>query len=267
MIECRNTDSVEEGRYVYAIIDSGEKAVVAGIGIEDSEVYTVPYMDIAAVAHACKAIPYHTDDNDKAKGWLLSHCYVIDRMTKKYGSVLPFSFDAIIKGDDGALKKWLSDNYDRFKSDLVRMKDRSEYVVQIFYDPDQLINHVIGQDRELKTLDEKIKGMPRGAAYIYKRKFDVKARDTVMEYVSGLVREFGLEIRKYVDGIKVEDKPPHVPDQYKEMKWAAAFTCLVHKDNVDRLGEVLDRLDKREGFRVRFSGPWAPFSFVTAKEA
>ena len=267
MMECRKDADVEEGRYVYAIVDSGENIVAARIGIEDSEVYTVPYRDIAAVAHACKAAPYQTEDNDKAKGWLLSHCYVIDRMTKKYGSVLPFSFDAIIRGDDSALQKWLSDNYDRFKSDLARMKDRSEYVVQIFYDQDKLVGNIIDRDAELKALDEKIKAMPRGAAYIYKRKFEVKAKDSVMEDISSLVREFGLEIGKCVDGIKVEDKPSNVPDQYKAMKWAAAFTCLVHKNSVERLGEVLDRLDKRDGIRVRFSGPWAPFSFVNAKEA
>lgn len=267
MMECQKTGETEEGRYVYAIVDSGELMADACIGIEDSEVYTVPYMDIAAVAHACKAVPYQTDDSDKAKGWLLSHCYVIDRMTKKYGSVLPFSFDAIIKGDDGALQKWLGDNYDRFKGDLARMKDRSEYVVQIFYDQDKLVSNIIDRDAELKALDEKIKAMPRGAAYIYKRKFEVKAKDSVMDHISGLMREFGLEIGKCADGIKVEDKPLNVPDQYKAMKWAAAFTCLVHKNNVERLGEVLDRLDKREGFRVRFSGPWAPFSFVNAKEA
>ena len=35
---------------------------------------------------------------------------------------------------------------------------------------------------------------------------------------------------------------------------------------VDRLGEILDEINCLEGFRVRFTGPWAPFSFVDYRE-
>jgi hypothetical protein len=49
------------------------------------------------------------------------------------------------------------------------------------------------------------------------------------------------------------------------MMMIAAFLCLVSDGNVDALGNLLDGIDKREGFSVRFSGPWAPFSFVQLK--
>jgi hypothetical protein len=46
----------------------------------------------------------------------------------------------------------------------------------------------------------------------------------------------------------------------------ASYSCLVHKNNVDRLGEVLEGINSLQGFRVRFTGPWAPFSFVDFQE-
>lgn len=40
------------------------------------------------------------------------------------------------------------------------------------------------------------------------------------------------------------------------------LSCLVHKDRVEELGKELESIEKTAGVSVRFSGPWAPFSFV-----
>ena len=37
--------------------------------------------------------------------------------------------------------------------------------------------------------------------------------------------------------------------------------CLVPKDNIEDLGSKLGQL-KKEGYAVRFTGPWPPYSFV-----
>ncbi|MDQ1262370.1 MAG: hypothetical protein QG575_1551, partial [Euryarchaeota archaeon] len=38
--------------------------------------------------------------------------------------------------------------------------------------------------------------------------------------------------------------------------------CRVSDEAVKKLGEVLEEINCKEGFYVRFTGPWAPFSFV-----
>jgi|GEM_PF-4166260 len=45
----------EEGRYLYSIINSDAELSFDNIGIDDSDVYTVPHKDIAAVVHSCQA--------------------------------------------------------------------------------------------------------------------------------------------------------------------------------------------------------------------
>jgi len=40
------------------------------------------------------------------------------------------------------------------------------------------------------------------------------------------------------------------------------LSCLVAKGKVDSLGEELEKIDNMEGFSVRFTGPWPPYSFV-----
>ena len=40
------------------------------------------------------------------------------------------------------------------------------------------------------------------------------------------------------------------------------LSCLVYKDSHTELGEELGKINQLEGFSVRFTGPWPPYSFV-----
>jgi hypothetical protein len=256
----------EEGRYLYCVIDSGVMLNLGGTGIEDSIVYTIPYKDIAAVVHSCRAVPYETKDNEKAKEWILAHNYVIDVAAKKFGTVLPFSFDAVVRGNDDAIKDWLSKSCEKFKRELLRVKNKAEYSVQIFCEQDKLAEKHVSSDKELKELKERIEKMSKGASYLFQRKFELKVKDAVSARISQLAKEFGSKIREQVEESKVEEKTSQVPEKYKDKKLIITLSCLVHEDKVEKLGEVLEEINKREGFAVRFTGPWAPFSFVGLKE-
>jgi hypothetical protein len=254
-----------EGRYLYCIINSGVKLNLGRIGIEDAEVYTIPYKDIAAVVQSCQAKPYVSKDEKKVKKWILTHNYVIDKATELFGTVLPFSFDVIIKGDEGTVKDWLSKNYEKLKQELERVKDKAEYTVQIFCDQDKLREKILSEDEELKALKERIGKMPQRAAYLLKQKLELKIKDKISAEISKLAEEFALKIREQVEEMKVEETS-RVPEKYKDKKLIVTLTCLVHKKKVEELGKVLQEINARKGYIVRFTGPWAPFSFVTFKE-
>ena len=89
----------EEGRYIYCVVDCGEKTSLGEIGIEGKEVYAIPYRDIGAVVHDCPAQPYRSDDQEAVKAWVMTHQKVVDAAWGRWGTVLPLSFDTIIKGE------------------------------------------------------------------------------------------------------------------------------------------------------------------------
>ncbi|MDA3831851.1 MAG: GvpL/GvpF family gas vesicle protein, partial [Spirochaetales bacterium] len=68
-----------EGRYLYCVVEGSEEVSFGRIGIEDNEVYTIPYEDISAVVHNCPAEPYKSEDEEIMKGWVLAHQKVIDQ--------------------------------------------------------------------------------------------------------------------------------------------------------------------------------------------
>ena len=71
-------------------------------------------------------------------------------------------------------------------------------------------------------------------------------------------KDFYARIKKCVDEIKVEKAKK--TDEERQM--LMNLSCLVHKKKSKELGEELERINEQEGFSVRFTGPWPPYSFV-----
>lgn len=254
-----------EGRYVYCIANKATRLNLGKIGIAKTEVYTVLYEDIAAVVHACQSQPYRSKDAEKVIEWVLSHNDVVDEAMGQFGTVVPFSFDTIVKGDDATVRDWLKRGYEKFKHVLERLNQRAEYVVQVFYDEDKMMETVLAENQVLRELKEKTSKMPERAGYLFRRKFALGLNDAWKAMRVRLAQEFASRIRQHVEEMEVERKVSYLPENCGNKKLIAAFSCLVHEDNVKGLGRVLGNVSQ-EGYAVRFTGPWAPFSFARLEE-
>lgn len=256
-----------EAKYLYSIVNNGKKVELGRIGLEENEVYTIPVGEISAVVHSCQPEPYQTEDKTRAEEWILQHSYVIDAATKRFGTVLPFSFDVIIRGSDKVVEKWLSGNYESLNSELERVRGKSEYTIQIFYDRDCLENRFGSGDRQIEELKGKIARAGKGTAYLLQRNLELRSKELVSMEVSRLSPKFEDKIRALADEVKMDTRASSPPEKYRDKKRLASFSCLVEEDRVAALGEALDEINSMEGFAVRFTGPWAPFSFVNISEA
>ncbi len=262
MNEGHEAVEIREGRYLYSVINSSAQLCFGDIGVNDNKVFTIPHKDIAAVVHSCQTEAHRTQDDGNAKEWILAHNYVIDYASKQFGTVLPFAFGTVVKGSDETVRNWLDENYEDLKNGLEKVKNKAEYSVQIFCDQDRLAKKLASSDQELKELKEKMEKMSKGAAYLIQRQFELKMKDAIAVEISMLATHCGSKIREHVEESKVEKKKSQVPEKYQGMKQIVALSCLVNEDKVEKLGEVLDEINNRDGFAVRFTGPWAPFSFV-----
>lgn len=262
MSEAPPKDEVGEGRYLYCIINSNADQVLGEIGIDDSKVYTIPCKDIGAVVHTCPAKPYESKDEETVKEWIFTHQYVIDQAMKRFGTVLPFTFDSIVKGDDKVVKDWLDKEYSKFKQELEKLKDKSEYTVQIFCDESFLAKIIKEKNVEIKKLSEEIEAKPKGAAYLFKKKLEGMMKDAIAVEANNHSKKFLDQIKGYVDEAKVGKPSKQVSEKWKDKLMILNLSCLLHKEKVEKLGEVLAKINELEGFSVRFTGPWAPFSFA-----
>ena len=250
-----------EGRYVYCVGESNERINLGRIGIEGSQVYTIPYKDLCVVVHNCPAQPYESKDKKVVEGWIIAHEETIETAWKRLGTVLPLGFDTIIKADEEdpeeVVRAWLKEDYQSLKEKLNKIKGKVEYGVQISWDTKIITRELIEKDPELKRLEQEIKSKPKGMAYMYKQKLEKLIRGRLEKEVERYFKDFYGRIKHCTDEVKVEKLKKE--DEPRQM--LMNLSCLADKD--DRtLGYELEKINNREGFFVRFTGPWPPYSFV-----
>lgn len=252
-----------EGRYIYCIVESSQKAHLGNIGIDGSPIYTIPYQEISAVVHNCPAKPYESKDNEVVKNWVITHEKVVETALEKLGTVLPFGFDTIIKANEGkdpeeVVKDWLKGDYRNLKEKLDKVRGKAEYGIQVSWDTKVIFQLLTEEDEELKKLSEEIKSKSKGAAYMYKQKLEKILRVRLEREAERYFKEFYGRIKENTEEIRIEKlKKEEAPKQM-----LVNVSCLADKKNVKALGDELDKINNMGRFSVRFTGPWPPYSFV-----
>ncbi|MCL6578967.1 MAG: GvpL/GvpF family gas vesicle protein [Candidatus Bathyarchaeota archaeon] len=250
-------EGTQEGRYVYCIADGGEEATFGRIGIEGNEVYTVSYKDICAVVHPCPQQPYNSKDQETVKNWVIAHESVVEESWKRFGTVVPVTFNVIVKGGDDSVRRWLMTEYERYRGLLEKFRSKEEYGVQIFMEAESL-RKIAEEDEEVKRLMKEVKAKPSGAAYFYREKLKKLLEDKSKVKMEEMFKEFYDRIRPCADDVRVEK----TKDAEGKIM-IANLSLLVGTDKLDRLRETLTEISGRNGVHVRFTGPWPPYSFTS----
>lgn len=256
-------ESKDEAEYLYCVAESEVETSLGKIGIEGEEVYTIPFMDLCAVVHHCPPEPYKSEDNEVVKRWVMAHEKVVETAWERFGNVLPAGFDTIIKGEEDVtaeenIKKWLKQEHVNLKEKMNRIRGKAEYGVQIFWDPKLIADEIARTDQEIRSLNQDIKLKPKGMAYMLKQKLENLLKKKLEKKVRLFFEDFYARIEKSVDEIRVE-KTKKI-DEKKQM--IMNLSCLVDGKKSEQLGEELERINEQEGFAVRYTGPWPPYSFV-----
>ncbi|MFQ5873110.1 MAG: GvpL/GvpF family gas vesicle protein, partial [Dehalococcoidia bacterium] len=203
-------------------------------------------------------------DPEVVKGWLITHQKVVDAAWQRWTTVLPLGFDTIISGQgrgepEENVRNWLGDDYEGLKRKMERVRGEAEYGVQVFWDRRAIAQDLIEMTPEIRRLDEELRSKPRGLAYMYRQKLDRALKKEMEAKADQCFKDFYHRIKQHVDDLKVEKTKK--ADEERQM--IMNLSCLVYKDKCTELGEELEGIDKMEGFSVRFTGPWPPYSFVS----
>jgi hypothetical protein len=144
----------EEGKYFYCAITSSEEKRFGKIGMENSEVYTIPHRDIAAVVSDSPMMDYELSEDNARK-----HEEVIRQVMHEY-SVLPTEFGTVIKNKI-ILKRLLKKAYEPTKKGLRLVANMAELGVKavqseknVFVDAQKRKEYMQGILESLKAASE-----------------------------------------------------------------------------------------------------------------
>jgi len=251
----RGVEVTSSALYVYAVIPDIGRRDWGAIGIDGTVVRAEGDGTLAALVHDVPAGRPYAGDDEQVRAWVLQHSRVVEQAWAAAGTVLPVSFDVLVRGDDEMpaerrLRQWLHDARDRLTAGLDRLRDRVELKVEVGF-PGTTPRHAsASSDRPpvggLHRLQEKRRELER------EQLLDSRA-DTLYRVVR---RELAS---------RAEDLVEHHRSRPEGLKPVFSGSLLVRRDQMDDVGRELAKLQAREpDLVIRYLGPWPPYSFADA---
>ena len=155
----------EEGKYIYCIIGEtkgdnppttlpSEARTLSNfgyIGINSREVKLVPYKDISVVVSNTPVINFDRLDKKELTKHVAIHQKVNEEVMKDY-DVVPMAFGIIAPSVDEVLRI-LETVYLQFKTALINTAGKTEFAVQVWWDPKKLLEELANTNPEIETRD------------------------------------------------------------------------------------------------------------------
>lgn len=251
--------------YVYCIVPGVQDVGFGPVGLGQCEVRSVAGSGISALVHECPARPYQSRDRALVEQWAGAHHRVVELAWKRFGSVLPMSFDMIVAGRESSsacenLAEWMLEKGDAFARQLERLAAKAEYGVQICWDPKAVAADVLQSTPELREMERAIQAKPAGLAYIERTRLEKTIKRQIEARAEEYFRAFYERIRACATDVRVGRLKK--TDDGTQM--LLNLSCLVEKGRHERLGEALDEIAEMNAMTVHFTGPWPPYSFAAA---
>lgn len=255
---------MDKSLYLYCVAPGSHNGPMEIKGIGGEPVFTVPHDGVCAVVQECDS-SFSTEDTKLMSEWVLIHQSVVDTAWEKFETIVPFGFGTVIVSKEGRTARenlidWIAKEGESLKGKLEKLKGRAEYGVQISWDPNVIGPRISKKDHEIQKLETEIRSKPPGTAYLLNQGLEALVRSRLETAADVYFKEFYQKIRNSVEGVQVEK----VRKEEAPRQMLANLSCLAPKGDVSTLGEELEKIGKIEGFFVRFTGPWPPYSFVNS---
>ena len=244
-----------EGRYIYGFINTNEQKNLGFIGIEQREVHTFPYKDVAAVVSDLPLIQFDSLPKETLLRNLAIYQAVIEKVMKSH-SIIPIKFGTILQGEKD-LKKMLEKGYGQINTNLKEMEDKIELDVAALWSNMETVLKELAEEEEIKRLKEEAVSKPPEQVFEIKIQLGKLVKDTLdrkrEECASQLLDVLKKEAEIYHSHAVMDDS----------MIMNTAF--LIDKDRQETFESKVDQLDKQYngGINFRIVGPLPPYSFTT----
>jgi len=243
----------KEGKYIYCITKTKQERNFGpiGIGKRSDEVLTIGYDDLSMVVSSYPVTKLAANREN-----MLVHQKVIEEVMKEFDSVLPVRFGTIASSAD-EIRNLLDRRYREFMSALTDMDHKVELGVKgIWKKMDAIFNEIVEDNREIKSLKEKIAR-------------DTNGNNNQMKIEVGKMVERALQKKKEQEAERIVDAFRRTAFDHKlnktigdEMFINAAF--LVSKGREKEFDNIMDDLSDEYQDRMKFmyAGPLPAFNFV-----
>lgn len=267
--EAGDPPQFDEGRYLYCIVRADAEDALDSTGVDGEPISVVAAEGVGAVVHACDGL-YDSADLAQVRRWLVRHQAVVDDAADRFGTPVPFQFDTILRGDDGAVREWLRAEHDALDRALSALAGHWEYRVEVV-EVDPPDDEALGADDDrVQELEGRIEDAGSGTAYLLEKQREQRLAELRAARRKSVAADLESRLASVARAVHPLERSPtatlsdDLPGNEAEDRdeTLCRFTLLAHEDDEGAIGSVLDDVAATDGLEVRFTGPWPPYSFA-----
>src|SRR3954468_19047525 len=248
------TGTGESGRYVYGIVQTRDRIDFGkvGIGGAGAMVYTVNYLDIAAVVSNTSVYIF-----DPTRENALAHEHVIETVMKT-NTIIPMSFGTVFRTEED-IREVLRSIYASLKDVLHQMSGKLEFGLKVNWDKDRVVEELKRDHEDIHKFQQELTRKHLQSTYFARMQLGRMIDKALAERAGDYVREI-YEALRGVCVASRDNKP--IGDK---MIMNAAF--LIQRDKEAEFDATVNAVAQRFGDRLSFkyTGPWPPYNFVNIR--
>lgn len=262
--------------YVYGLtyLDEIEKEKLPDLtGIDHRPVYPLVHDNLVAIVTSVRAEDFSQekiDTNLKNTEWLKSNAFhhhecIFD--IHKQITILPLPFSTIFESEKN-LRNYLDKQKSNFQKNLTSINGKEEWNLKLFCDQEKLLTFAVAHDPSIIDLKEKIRTMPKGRQFLFKKKLEQQ----IASQSESLQSQCWLDIHEQLRPLFSESHlrqnwSKEVTERKEEM--IANCDFLIPRQNVSHFFTQVKELEEKlneSGCSFQISGPWPPYHFSKCKE-
>ena len=245
---------MNEGKYIYAIIEACEPQEFAspGIGGRGDKVYTMHQNGLAAVVSSSPMVQYPVRRDN-----MMAHQSVLEEVMKKF-TLLPVRYCTIAEDEEKIKEKVLQARAGEFKDLLEKMKGKVELGVRAFWtNTEGIFGEIISENEEISELKKKIaEEKSEQKAYAGK----IKIGGLVQRALEEKKKKEAQALLDSLRGLAQDLRENHILGDRNILN--ASF--LVTKGKQEEFDQKINHIQQEfaERTRLDYFGPIPPYNFV-----
>ncbi|MFE6629955.1 GvpL/GvpF family gas vesicle protein [Streptomyces rochei] len=253
--------------YVYALLPDRQGAAdgVTGLDGRPLRLAEVPGTGVAALVHDATPAPYQGGDAE-VRRWVAEQNEAVTTVWERVGTLLPVTFNVLVAEDtdtgrsaEQRLGEWVAEQHGDITGQLRALAGRCELRVEVTLD-----RAAAATAEGTPSAPERTEAGDRSPGM---RRLLAKQREQREKNTAGRLADTlhaGLRRRLLAVAEDLRDRGPahRVPGETDVLSAA----LLVRNQDVEAVGAVLSEAQAGEpALRIRFLGPWPPYSFAEAR--
>ena len=236
--------------YVYGVVSADKAPTIDAPGIGgDASVRAITSDGLTAMVS-----DVDTDFVRATREDLQRHMAVLEEAAT-VTTVVPLRFGTVMPGDDVVRTELLEARADEIRGMLERLDGRIELSLAGMYE-EQVLGEVVGEDRDVAALRERVRGRDEAATYYDRIKLGELVAGAMAAKREQDAERVLAKLRPLADDVHLGELT------HERSVLSAAF--LVRRDRLPEFDRAADEVARqhRDRIRFRYAGPLPPFDFV-----